>query len=212
MKLNLSCKNLLKNIKLILLFVVINRFQKHLFFRELKQKRSIVAPNISFVAQLMKYDDHLKAKKKNVSKSSPSSPVIMEIKQPPPHVPLAGSSARTKVQLHNLKLDALNLKKDSNEAQSTGFAAKRKMLLPLKINVAASAVPREGASRFENIASAPIMPTNYNPFCSAFKKANTNKNSFSSSLKTSNELSSAFPKCSFGAPSFSHQKNSSIPE
>ena len=97
-------------------------------------------------------------------------------------------------------------------APSTGLAAKRKMLLPLKITVGAPAAGK-GVKKFDNIASAPIMPANYNPFCSAFKKANTTKNSFDSyQSSNSNELFSTFPnKCSLAAQSYG-TKPSSIPE
>jgi len=208
-------------------------------YRELKDKRSIVAPNINFVAQLMKYDDELRVTKQasseNVKPDTEIKATVQKETNAKPPTALMQKLERRSMQLPNLTLatkpkfeaDGCSDIADGPAAvPATGLAAKRKMMLPLKISAGAPAAGK-GMNKFDSIASAPIMPANYNPFCSAFKKANTTKNSFENSFSAANNVAStpegvksssgaelfpAFPsKCSLGSVPLNTKANS-IPE
>ena len=117
-------------------------------FSELKLKRSIVAPNINFVSQLMKFDEE----KKNV---------ILQKKL----------QSEKKATLVAAAPTALRLNKNGVGCAS-GLGSKRKMMLPLPLKLSNI---NTGNPRGNVAASAPVINPCYNPFAAAFKKANNNQ-------------------------------------
>lgn len=168
-------------------------------YKELKQKRSIVAPNINFISQLMKYDDERKQQKMRHHSTS----VIPEGAK----ILLAGDSVPEKRADEATQLPNGDEAMDTSDGSSSfglfqkpdnfgkeiaqrkllpppkllqantpavnggsRLAAKRKMLRPMQIKLQSSDGNKQGGLI---AASAPIISNEYNPFANAFKKANS---------------------------------------
>lgn len=169
-------------------------------YRELKQKRRIVAPNINFVSQLMKYDEEKQRTRRNYcmtsfpkfsekiaeNNSASAEDVTSSMNE---QSGFQGNVLETSDQVQKMRPDCINLgnvrgRKGFNIPLIPGMgqqgygknpcggrlAAKRKMLAPIPVKLAHSSVEKFGGPV---VASAPIMATEYNPFATAFKKANS---------------------------------------
>ena len=170
-------------------------------FRELKQKRSIVAPNINFIAQLMKFDDERKQQAKNDITASAEDADLLLVNDSAPTERVDQTS-----EIRDGEQEAMDTSDSGSIHSSCGMfqkkdifgkefaqrktllppkllqantpainpgsrlAAKRKMLLPMQIKLPNCDGIKHGGLI---AASAPITSTEYNPFATAFKKANS---------------------------------------
>ena len=179
-------------------------------FRELKLKRSIVAPNINFVSQLMKYDEERQRAKQNLLQSSITSfasnnrndtsladdsksclpqrvEFLNDMRCAADHDVVDSKNSFIKFQKRENGKDFTQRKISIPPTAKTPavfpggrLAAKRKLLIPLHIKLSA---PSEGNPGSLIAASAPIISIEHNPFASAFKKANSECGEYSFATK-----------------------------
>jgi dual specificity MAP kinase phosphatase len=170
-------------------------------YAHVKSKRKIIAPNINFVGQLMRFETTLVIKPKGQqfdeqeemitdetdcaqSSNQTKSALSAEVKVKPVTLlsPVVEdeSSSREQVNGEDCAMKksqqqppapAFLTLKPLNKAPTSKFM-QRKQLSGLCVKLPAA---RPGF-RYDDIASAPILPSGYNPFAEAFKNANAAQN------------------------------------